>query len=276
MMKRFALPMIPLCASLLAFGTLAGCGEQPEIAELSQELTETKAGLIGQTDFDGYTNAVNLKSCTFVIAAGTGTFTPSSELSQVLYGDPNGAAHKSSFAVPPIVSPAATIDITKLEADMASTGLTLLGSTAAVKLAFKGQLKIVATVPIFGKRSAESVINPSNLLTTLSYDKATARAKVQSVKANFSVKTQKCGGTGWCNGIIDGILKTNLAGWVETPLKDALGKALDDADVTTSLVDGLTIMYNAKDPKPTQWTMDAASLELSTAAFRFNVSRTTP
>ena len=130
MMKRFALPMIPLCASLLAFGTLAGCGEQPEIAELSQQLTETKAGLIGQTDFDGYTNAVNLKSCTFVIAAGTGTFTPSSELSQVLYGDPNGAAHKSSFAVPPIVSPAATIDITKLEADMASTGLTLLGSTA--------------------------------------------------------------------------------------------------------------------------------------------------
>ena len=143
----------------------------------------------------------------------------------MLYGDPNGAAHKSSFAVPPIVSPAATIDITKLEADMASTGLTLLGSTAAVKLAFKGQLKIVATVPIFGKLSAEIVINPSNLLTTL---------------------------------------------------KDALGKALDDADVTTSLVDGLTIMYNAKDPKPTQWTMDATSLELSTAAFRFNVSRTTP
>ena len=37
-----------------------------------------------------------------VLWGGTGTFTPSSELSTALYGDPNGAAHKITFAVPPI------------------------------------------------------------------------------------------------------------------------------------------------------------------------------
>jgi len=276
MLKRFSMKMIPLGVSLLASGTFVGCGNEADIAELEQQLTETKAAQIGQADFDGYTNSVKLKNCTFVIGGGNATFTPSSELSQVLYKDPNGAAHKSTFAVPPIVSPQATITITSLEAEMANTGLSLAGSTASVKLAFHGQLHIVATVPFFGKLPADIVIKSSNLTTTLIYDKATARAKAQAVKANFSVSTKNCGGTGWCNGIIDGILKTNLATWVEAPLKDALSKALDSASVTSSLHDGLTIMYNAKDPKPTPWAMTAGSLELSTGAFRFNVSRTTP
>ncbi|HNI60503.1 MAG TPA: hypothetical protein PKW11_11205, partial [Pseudomonadota bacterium] len=72
------------------------------------------------------------------------------------------------------------------------------------------------------------------------------------------------------------ILKSNLATWVETPLKDSLNKALNSADVTDALNEGLTIMYNAKDPKPTKWSMAAGSLDLSGGAFRFNVSRTTP
>lgn len=276
MLKRFSMKMIPLGVSLLASGTFVGCGNEADIAELEQQLTETKAAQIGQADFDGYTNSVKLKNCTFVVGGGNATFTPSNELSQVLYKDPNGAAHKSTFAVPPIVSPQATITITSLEAEMANTGLQLAGSTASVKLAFHGQLHIVATVPIFGKLPADIVIKSSSLNTDLIYDKASARAKAQAVKANFSVSTKNCGGTGWCNGIIDGILKANLATWVEAPLKDALSKALDSASVTSSLNDGLTIMYNAKDPKPTQWAMSAGSLELSTGAFRFNVSRTTP
>lgn len=276
MTKRFSLRMIPLCAGLILSGTLAGCGGEAEIAELAQELTETKAAQIVQADFDGYTNAVKLKSCTFVVSGGNATFTPSNELSQVLYGDPNGAAHKSTFAVPPITSSAATIDITSLEAEMANTGITLAGSSLAVKLAFHGQLHIVATVPLFGKLPADLVIKSSNLTANLGYDKATARATAQSVKANFSITTKNCGGSGWCNGIIDSILKTNLSAWVETPLKDALNKALNSADVTDGLNEGLTIMYNAKDPKPTKWSMVNGSLELSTGAFRFNVSRTTP
>ena len=276
MTKRFSLRMIPLCAGLLVSGTFAGCGGEVEIAELEQQLTETKAAQIVQADFDGYTNAVKLKNCTFVVAGGTATFTPSNELSQVLYGDPNGAAHKSSFAVPPITSSAATITITSMEAEMANTGITLAGTTLSVKFGFHGQFHIVATVPVFGKLPADLVIKSSNLTANLGYDKATARANAQSVKANFSITTKNCGGTGWCNGIIDSILKSNLATWVETPLKDSLNKALNSADVTDALNEGLTIMYNAKDPKPTKWSMAAGSLDLSGGAFRFNVSRTTP
>lgn len=276
MMKRLSLKMIPLLASMLATGTLAGCGEEAEIAELQQGLTETKAGLIGQADFDGYTNAVKLKNCTFVVSAGTATFTPSSELSQVLYGDPNGAAHKSTFAVPPITSSSASVEITSLEAEFANTGLTLAGANATVKLAFRGQLHVVVTVPVFGKLPADLVISSSNLSTDLTYDKATERAKAAAVRANFNVKTKNCGGSGWCNGIIDGILKSNLKTWVETPLKDSFNSALDKASVTDSLYEGLSLMYNAKDPKPTDWTLVPHSLELSGGAFRFNVSRTTP
>lgn len=276
MLKRLSLKMVPLCVGILAAGTFVGCGGEGDIAELQQELTETKAAVIGQSDFDGYTNAVKLKNCTFVVGGGTATFTPSSELSQVLYGDPNGAAHKSTFAVPPIVSSSASITITSLEAEMATTGLTLAGSNATVKLAFHGQLHVIVTVPVFGKLPADIVIRSSNLSTDLAYDKATQRAKAAAVKANFNVSTKNCGGTGWCNGIIDGILKTNLAAWVEAPLRDSFTKALDSASVTTSLEEGLAIMYNAKDPKPTKWTTTPKTLELSTGAFRFNVERTTP
>jgi len=276
MLKRLSMKMVPLCVSIVASATFVGCGGEADIAELEQQLTETKAGAIGQADFDGYTNAVKLKNCTFVVGGGNATFTPSSELSQVLYGDPNGAAHKSTFAVPPIVSPSATVDITSLEAEMAITGLTLAGSNATVKLAFHGQLHVVVTVPVFGKLPADIVIKSSNLTTDLTYDKATERAKAAAVKANFNISTKNCGGSGWCNGIIDGILKTNLATWVEAPLRDSFTKALNSASVTASLYDGLAIMYNAKDPKPTQWTLAARSLELSTGAFRFSAQRTTP
>lgn len=261
---------------VLVPGTFAGCGGEAEIAELQQLLTETKAGQIVQADFDRYTTAVDVKGCSFAVAGGTATFTPSNALSQALYGDPNGAAHKSTFAVPPISSPAATVDIKSLEAEMANTGIKLSGSTLSVKLAFHGQLRIVATLPVFGKLSADLMISSSNLTANLGYDKATARANAQSVKATFSIKTKNCGGSGWCNGIMDAFIKSSLPGLVETPLRDMLNKQLNDPDVTEGLEKGLGMMYNAKDPKPTKWSLVKGSLELTSSAFRFNVSRTTP
>jgi len=275
-MKRFSLKVLPLFAGLLVPGTFSGCGGELDVAELQQQLTETKAAKIVQADFDKYTTLANVKGCKFVVAGGTATFTPSNELSMYLYKDPNGAAHKSTFAVPPITSPAASVDITSLEAEMANTGITMSGATVSVKLAFHGQLHIEATLPLFGKLPADLVIKSSSLTANMGYDKATARANAQSVKANFSISTKNCGRTGWCNGIMDAFIKSSIPSLVEAPLKDLLNKTLNDPDVTDGLNEGLTIMYNLKDPKPTQWSMVNGSLSLASSAFNFNVSRTTP
>ena len=43
MLKRLSMKMVPLCVSILATGTFVGCGGEADIAELEQELTETKA-----------------------------------------------------------------------------------------------------------------------------------------------------------------------------------------------------------------------------------------
>lgn len=272
MKRRFSYSMmIPAFVGALSCGSLSGCGVEG-VDSVQQAVVETKAATIGQADFDSYTNAVKLKDCKFNIAAGTATFTPSNELAGVLYGDPNGAAHKSTFAVPPITASGATITISTLDADFANTGLSLSGSNANVKLAFKGLLKINVTLPVIGTVKPDIEIKPSNLTTSLTYDKATDRAKVASVKANFTLQTKNCGFLGFCNGIVDSFLKSNLPA-VETALKDALTKALDDQDVSDGLKEGLVIMYNAKDPKTPAWTLVANTLELSTGAFRFTVER---
>jgi hypothetical protein len=278
MSRRFFSKMAPLVllCGIFSSAVLVGCGPADELGALRQEVHETKAAVLNQTDFNSFLSAVNLRGCTFLITGGTGTFTPSSELSQALYGDPNGSAHKLTFTVPPISSSGASIEITTLEAEMANTGITLSGSTATIKLAFHGTLKVSVTVPIFGKLKADIQIRSSSISFALTYDKANDRLQVASVTSKIDAVTKNCGGTGWCNGIFDGVLKTNLASWIETPLRDALNKAFEDPDTTAGFQDLLLVMYNRKDPKTPPWTLVAKTMELSTGAFRFNVERDAP
>lgn len=279
MTNRFFAKLFPLrmgvLAATLGIGGLAGlggCGEM-EIDSLQQEITETKAAKLDQRDFDTFVDTIKLRNCSFVVAAGTGTFTPSNELSSALYGDPVGSAHKTTFSVPPITSGSNSFTITSLEAEMANTGITLSGANATVKLAFHGELHISVAVPIFGKLPADIQIRSSSLSAALTYDKAAERARVASVTTKFDVSTKKCGGSGWCNGLVDGILKANLASWVEAPLKDVLTKALDSDSTTSGLNDLLVAGYNIKDPKTPAWKFVAKSLTLSGGAFNFTVER---
>ena len=265
----------PVLMGVLSACLLSACGSD-EVGQLREPLTETKAAQINQRDIDSFLTSIKLKNCTFVAGGGSGTFTPSSELSQVLYGDPNGSAHKLTFPIPTISSPSATIDITSLEAEMATTGIALSGANANVNVSFHGLLKVSVTVPIFGKLPAEILIRSSSLTVALSYDKATERAKASSVTSKFDVKTQKCGGSGWCNGIVDGILKSNLATWVEAPLRDAVTKGLDSDSATEGVQDLVIAMYNIKDHQATPWTMDAHTLSLAAGAFSFSATRTVP
>ena len=279
MMKRFFSKMAPwvLLCGVLSSTVLVGCGDSgDDLAALQQEVRETKSAVLNQTDFTSFLNAVNLKGCTFVIAAGNGTFTPSSELSMALYGDPNGSAHKLTFAVPPISTPTASIEINSIEAEMANTGITLSGSTATVKLAFHGLLKVQITVPIFGKLKADIQIRSSSISIALAYDKANDLVTVSAVTSKFDVVTKNCGGSGWCNGIFDGVIKSNLAGWIEGPLRDALTDLVADPATSEGFHDLLMVMYNRKDPKTPPWTYVPKTMELSTAAFRFTVERNAP
>lgn len=277
MLKRFSAKRVSLFVGALAVGSLGACGQGLEpVDELRGAVVENKAAVIGQADFDSYTNAVNIKACTFTIAAGNATFTPSKELSKVLYGDDDVSKHKSTFSVPPISNPSITVDINSFNAEMANTGLTLAGANATLKVAFNGLLKIKVAVPLLGTLPADLQIKSSSLSAALAYDKATARAKVASVTTRFDITTKNCGGFGWCNGIVDSLLKANLATWIEAPLRDALNKALDDDDVTDGLNEGLVLMFNAKEKATPAWSMVANTLELSTGAFRFTAERTVP
>lgn len=277
MLKRFTAKIAPLTLALGIGGALValglpGCGSE-DVDSVQQQLLETKAATVVQADFNSFLTAVNLKSCTFVIAGGTGTFTPSSELSQVLYGDPNGSAHKLSFSVPPIGSGGATIDITSFEAEMATTGITLSGANATVKLAFHGQLHVNASIPIFGKVAADVQIKSSSISIVLGYDAAAERVRVTSVTSKIVHTTKNCGGSGWCNGIVDGILNSNLDSWINAPLQSTLNDAFDNDGTAQDLQDLLTIMYNRKDPSTPAWTMVPHTLSLASSAFKFNVQR---
>ena len=275
MRNRFSPKMSPLLVGAFSSLMLAACGGA-DVDQLQEEVVVTKAATLNQHDFDTFLGGIKLSSCTFAVAAGTGTFTPSSELSQVLYGDPNGSAHKLTFPVPTITSPTATVDITSLEAEMANTGITLSGVNAGVKVAFHGMLHVSVTVPVFGKLPADIQIKSSSLTVNLVYDKVAERAKAGSVVAKFDIKTQKCGGSGWCNGIVDSLLKSNLSTMIETPLRDAVTKGLDSASATDGLYELIGAAYNLKDKQATPWTADAHSLSLAASQFSFNASRTTP
>ena len=275
MLKHLFAKSAPIVLGLWSVAALplSGCGTD-ELGTLQDELlAETKSAQIVQADLDGYTNSVKLSACTFVIAGGTATFTPSNELAGVLYGDPNGAAHKSTFAVPVVSTPDVRLEVKSFAADMTKTGITLAGSNATVKLSFTGLLAVEVQVPVFGKLPAELEIRPSNLAAALAYDTTTERVKVAGVTATFDIKTKKCGGSGWCNGIVDKLLKDNIKKMIEAPLTDALGKALNSASVTDGLNQGLVLMYNAKDKKPTAWTMVPHTLSLAGGAFKFTVQR---
>lgn len=274
MMNRFSAKMVPLMAGMLSSWLYTGCGGQ-DIAQTEQEevTTTTTAAQINQTDINNFTNDIKLSSCTFVVAAGTATFTPSSQLSQVLYGDPNGNAHKTTFAVPPISSGGATITVTSLNAEMASTGITLSGSNATVKVSFDGMLHATIPVPVFGKVSTDIQINSSSVSVALVYNSMTELASSSGVTSNFNVAAKNCGGSGWCNGIVNNVLKTNLNNWVDTPLQNAITKALDSASATAKLDSGLVAAYNLKNKQATPWTMVPHTLTLASGAFNFTAQR---
>jgi hypothetical protein len=219
---------------------------------------------------DTYTSDVKLSNCTFVDAAGTATFTPSNELSQVLYGDSNGANHKTTFAVPPITSGGATITITSLKVEMASTGVTLTGSNADVKVSFDGMLHATIPVPVVGKVNTDIQINSSSVTAILVYNTMTELASASSVTSSFNVQAKNCGL--WC-GAINNVLKTNLSTWVNAPLAAAITKGLGTAGATTDLDNALVAAYNAKDHQATPWTMVAHTLNLSSGAFNFTAQR---
>lgn len=274
MLNRFSAKMSPVLVGALSTWMLTACGT-PEVDQLQEQVVVTKAATLNQTDVNNLVGGIKLTSCSFVIAAGTGTFTPSSELSQILYGDPNGNAHKLTFPVPTINSPTATVDITSLAVDMTKTGITLSGANANVGLAFSATLHVSVTV-VGLKVPADIQIKPSSLTVSLGYDKTTERAKASAVTAKFDIKTTKCGGSGWCNGLVDALLKSNLPAMLETPLKDAVTKGLDSASATEGLYDLMSAAYNLKDAQPTAWTADPHTLGLAASQFSFNASRTTP
>lgn len=258
---------------LLSGGALLGCGGE-ETDSLQEQLIETKAVSLKQTDFDTYLSTVKLGDCTFVVAGGVGTFTPSSELSKALYGDPNGSAHKTTFAVPPTDTSTATVEVTSLVGDMAQTKVTLSGANATVLFAFHGQVHVDLKAPILGKLvSADVEFKPSNASIVFNYNMATERVQVSSVTSHIVHATKNCGGSGWCNGIFDTLLTTTLPLLVDAPLRDALNKSFDNATTTQDLDNLLVAMYNAKDKKTPAWTMVPHSLSLASGAFNFTVQR---
>lgn len=272
MTMRMAKRLFPVTLGLFLASSYVGCGIE-DFDSQQQALLETKAATITQTDIEAQINVVKLRDCKFGISMGTGTFTPSNALSQVLYGDPDGSKHKATFPVPPFSSGANKVEITTFNADMANTGLSLSGATATMKVAFNGMLKVVVEVPFLGKLPADIQLNASSLSVGLSFDATAQRIRVASVKSAISHTTRNCGGSGWCNGLVDSVLKANLAKWIEPPLKDAITKAVDSAERTTDLEGALGFLYNLKDPKPTKWTTKAGSVTLLTNQFNFTASR---
>lgn len=273
MMTTLLAKKAPLLATL-TLSTLLGCGEAP--GELRRPLTERKAAAIEQADFDTIIDEVKLRDCSFVVSGGVATFTPSSELSQAIFGDPDGSAHRITFPVPVIGSGAATVEIRSLAADFVATGLRLSGSTATLTVAFRGQLHVTAQVPLLGRLPADVELRPSSLAASLIFDTAAQRARVSSVVSRIDPVTRNCGGTGWCNRIFDNVLRANLPTWIEAPLRDAANGALDDPDRTENIEDAMVFLYNRKDPQATPWTLVPTTLELSTGAFRFQAERTLP
>jgi hypothetical protein len=272
MLNRYSAKMSPVLVGALSTWMLTACGA-PEVDQIEEKVTVSKAAVLNQHDFDGFLTGINLKSCSFSIAGGTGQFTPSNELSKVLYGDSNGAAHKKTFAVPVISSSSFSVTITSLNAEMASTGISLSGNNANVKVAFDGLLHASIKVPIIGNVSTDLKINPSSITVALIYDKTAERAKVGSVVSALDTKAQKCGGfLGLCNGAVDSYLKTNLPALINGPLADVITDALDSADATDGLYTAIGAAYNLKDPSTPAWTVDAHSLSLASSQFSFNVT----
>ncbi len=191
----------------------------------------------------------------------------------MLYGDPNGAAHKTTFPVPVITSGTTKVEIRNVTADFNTTGLTLSGSNTTLKLAFSGLIHVEVTLPVIGSVKPDVTIKPSSLSVAVSYDKTTAKVKLVSVTAAITTSTKNCGFLGFCNGIVDNYLKDNLKGLIEPPLADALTKALDDPNIPKDLEALLAFGYNRKDPQPTAWTLVSGTLAQAAGAYTFTVTR---
>lgn len=264
----------PFLLGMFSSWLLVGCGGQESVP--SQPTAVRIAAQINQHDVDSFTNAINLTGCTFVVAAEAATFTPSAELSQMIYGDPNGRAHKLGFSVPKLASGGASIVINNLQVELANTGLTLSGSTATVQLGFDGLLHASFPVPVIGQVNTDIRINSSRIAVALIYDPMTERARASDVSSSFDIEVKNCGILGFCNSIVENYLKTHLASMVEAPLRDVLTKALDSAEATARL-DGLVIAgYNRKDQQATPWTMVPSTLNIAADAVNFTAERMTP
>jgi hypothetical protein len=250
----------------------AGCGGQTAGQGSEKPAVLTTAAAIDQHDIDAFTSAVKFNHCRFVVTPGVATFTPSNELAQLLFGDPHGDAHKQSFVVPPIGG-SASITITALQAEMAGTGLTLADSTATAKLSFDGLLHARIPAPIVGSVSSDIQVSSSSISVAFTYDAASARFQVAGVSSHLSAQAKNCGLLGWCNGIVNSVLRTGLSPAVEGLLRHAVMGALNSADATARLDELLAAGYNLKDPQQTPWTLVADTLNLGGGAFTFTAQR---
>ena len=275
MSTTLCLKRLPLFWGLFSAWMYADCGGQDATPDTPEGVL-TAAARLDQNDIDGFMKTVNFGGSSFGVASGMAVFTPSSELSQLFYGDPSGSAHALSFAVPTLNSGGASILLTNLKAELANSGVSLLGSTATVRLGFDGILHASLPVPIIGTVNTDIQVNPSSVAVVLSYDTLRERLLPSSVSSHLDVHAQNCGSSGWCNGVVDTFLKSKLGSMVEAPLRDAIGKSLDSADVTTRLENLLTAGYNLKDHQASPWTMVKKTLNLDSGAFNFTAERPGP
>jgi hypothetical protein len=269
---------VPLLAGLFAIGMVAGCaGTEPAQNESEPDGGNlTVAATLDQQDIDSFTSVTNLNSSTFILTPGTATFTPSSALSQVVYGDSNGLAHRQTFPLSMISSGGTSVSITDVQIEMANSGLLLSGGTATVKLAFDGLLHASFPVPIIGTVSTDLKVAPSSVQIVLVYDTMSARFAAINANLQLNVTAQNCGIGGLCNGIVDNFLKSNLTNELDTPLRDAISRTLDSEGVTAFLDKLLVAGYNLKNKQATPWTMVDDTLSIASGAFNFTAQRSSP
>ena len=275
MRSSFSKRQASLMVGMVSAGIMMGCAGQ-ESAPSEQDAVLKVAAQLNQNDVDSFTQWIKLSDCALVVSAGMVVFTPSSEASQAFYSDPNGAAHKINYAVPVIMSGGTSITIDNLKAEMDHSGLHLAGSTATVVLGFSGLLHASFPIPVVGTVNTDIEINSSKVSVALVYDSTSQRLQASSVSSQLDAHAKNCGALGWCNGIVDTFLKSNLTTMVEVPLRDALSKSLNSADVKNQLDKLLIAGYNLKDRQATPWTMVDNSLSLDAGAFHFMAQRRGP
>ncbi len=273
MKKSFSTKVATYLLGLFATGWLVGCGSDDElVATREQSLAVSKAASINQSDVDHFISDIKLRDSTLIITNGAGVFTPSSELSEALYGDPDGNAHRSEFTVPPMENDSGTVEVVSLEVEPGPSGVSLSGNNATVRVFLHGLLHATIKTSAFGDLPADIQIRSSSISPVFIYDQPSARLKVTKVTSNIDFTVRNCGGSGWCNSLVSIVLRSKLAPSVNAAAQEGLNAFFDDPQRTQDFQDILIAMYNRKDPADPAWTMYPATLTLVRSMFQFTVT----